>query len=349
MRDEWAERFAERARAHWTPARTAELVRDKTLAVLPGEAPELLRALGILHRDASMPPAERRKFFQINHMVAMLGPSIRELVAAHVTARDAAEDAAQDVMHDASHDAHDTARDAALDAPDASTSPEPLRIVDAGCGRSYLTLLLAHAIPRLHGVPVQVLGVDRNPDVVAESERRTRAAGLSTTVKHHVSHLDALDVHRAFREAFALAEAPRVDAVVALHACDTATDDAIVLGVGLDATLLALAPCCQAELARKWSEVASSGVSDAFAPIRRTPHLRREVASLVTDTMRQLLIRAAGYECWALELVPTEHTPKNLMLRAMNRRTPDASARAEYEALRAATGGVGIGLAKRLR
>jgi SAM-dependent methyltransferase len=247
-------------------------------------------------------------------MVAMLGPSIRELVAAH----------------------------------EASVPPEPLRIVDAGCGRSYLTLLLAHAIPRLHGVPVQVLGVDRNPDVLAESARRTRAAGLSTVVKHHASHLDALDVHRAFREAFALAQAPRVDAVVALHACDTATDDAIVLGVGLDATLLALAPCCQAELARKWSAVGPRGVSDAFAPIRRTPHLRREVASLVTDTMRQLLIRAAGYECWALELVPTEHTPKNLMLRAMNRRAPDANARAEYEALREATGGVGIELAARL-
>ncbi|MCU0673716.1 MAG: SAM-dependent methyltransferase [Myxococcota bacterium] len=316
MRDEWAERFAERAREHWTPARTAELVRDKTLAVLPGEAPELLRALGILHRDASMPPAERRKFFQINHMVAMLGPSLRELVAAR----------------------------------EASAPGEPLRIVDAACGRSYLTLLLAHAIPRLHGVPVQVLGVDRNPDVIVESERRTRAAGLSTVVKHDASHLGALDVRRAFREAFALAEAPSVDAVVALHACDTATDDAIVLGVGLDATLLALAPCCQAELARKWSEVAASGATpDAFAPIRRTPHLRREVASLVTDTMRQLLIRAAGYECWALELVPTEHTPKNLMLRAMNRRAPDANARAEYEALRAATGGVGIGLAERLR
>jgi SAM-dependent methyltransferase len=310
MRDEWAERFAERARDYWTPARTAELVRDKTLAVLPGEAPELLRALGILHRDASMPAAERRKFFQINHMVAMLGPSIRELVAARDVTR------------------------------------EPLRIVDAGCGRSYLTLLLAHAIPRLHGVSVQVLGVDRNPAVIAESERRTCAAGLSTTVKHHASRLDALDVRVAFQDAFALRDPPHVDAMVALHACDTATDDAIVLGVELDATLLALAPCCQAELARKWSLVAAS---DAFAPIRRTPHLRREVASLVTDTMRQLLIRAAGYECWALELVPTEHTPKNLMLRAMNRHAPDASARAEYEALRTATGGVGIELEERLR
>ncbi|MCA9616710.1 MAG: methyltransferase, partial [Myxococcales bacterium] len=163
MRDEWAERFAERARAYWTPARTEDLVRDKTLAVLPAEAPELLRALGLLHRDASMPGAERRKFFQINHMVAMLGPAMRELVATR----------------------------------EASGSTEPLRLVDAGCGRSYLTLLLAHAIPRLHGVPVQVLGVDRNAEVIDESRRRTNAALLGDHVKHHVSRLDAIDVRRA--------------------------------------------------------------------------------------------------------------------------------------------------------
>jgi hypothetical protein len=315
MRDEWAEHFGVRARAYWTAERTAELVRDKSLAVLPGDAPELLRALGILHRDASMPLAERRKFFQINHMVAMLGPSIRELVA--------------------------------IDRGGA-----PLRIVDAACGRSYLTLLLAHAIPHLHGVPVEVLGVDRNADVIVESERRTRAAAMSACVKHHASKLEALDVRAAFRDAFDTGALPRIDVMVALHACDTATDDAIVLGTGLDATLLALAPCCQAELARTWSELAMDergAPTDAFAPIRRTPHLRREVASLVTDTMRQLLLQAVGYECWALELVPTEHTPKNLMLRAMNRHAPDATARAEYEALRASTGGAGIALAARLR
>lgn len=311
MRDEWAEHFAERARTYWTAERTAELVRDKSLAVLPGEAPELLRALGILHRDASMPPAERRKFFQINHMVAMLGPSIRELVS--------------------------------IDRGGA-----PIRIVDAACGRSYLTLLLAHAIPRHHGVAVQVLGVDRNADVIEESQRRTRAAAMSTTVKHHASHLNALDVRAAFRDAFETEPDPRIDVMVALHACDTATDDAIVLGAGLDATLLALAPCCQAELARRWSERIDDAGTDAFAPIRRTPHLRREVASLMTDTMRQLLLRSVGYECWALELVPTEHTPKNLMLRAMNRHAPDTKAREEYEALKLATGGAGIGLAERL-
>lgn len=333
MRDEWAEAFGERARAYWTPERTAELVHGKRLAVLPAEAPELLRALGLLNRDATMPPDARRKFFQINHMVGMLRPSLRELAEARAGA----------------------------------AARAPVRIVDAACGRSYLTLLVAWLLTRKYGLSVEVLGVDRNADVIGESERRTAAAGLGACVRHHAAPLSSREVRAAFDAAFPASRGAPLDAVVALHACDTATDDALVLGAELEARLLAAAPCCQAELAAGWAQLAAEELAarelpgaasdaptattslDAFAPIRRTPHLRREVASLVTDTMRQLLLRAAGYETWALEMVPTEHTPKNLLLRAMDRRRPDPAAREEYEALRAATGGVGIGLAERLR
>jgi len=310
MRDEWAAAFAERARAYWTPARTDELARGKSLAIVPGRAPELLRALGILHRDGTMPPAERRKFFQVNHMVAMLGPALRELAAEHDT----------------------------------------IRLVDAACGRSYLTLLLAWTLHHGHGRKVEVLGVDREPALVAESARRTEIAGLGALVRHHASPIAVLDVKAAWRAAYGT-EPAEIDAVVALHACDTATDDALELGVRLGARLLSVAPCCQAELARKWEALARAAADgeppSPLAPIHRTPHLRRETAALVTDTMRQLLLRAAGYQTWALEFVPTEHTRKNLLLRAV-RRAPDPDARAEYERLREATGGVGIALADRL-
>jgi hypothetical protein len=315
MRDEWSAAFSEKAIAYWTPERRSDLVRDKKLHVLPHEAPTLLRALGLLHRDGSMPPAQRRKFFQINHMVAALGPSIRELVAARA----------------------------------AQGSVEPLRIVDAACGRSYLTLLLAHTFARSYATPVEVIAVDRNAALVEESARRTELAGLSSVVKHRASALGEFDARRAFCEEFRCEDpAPRVDALVALHACDTATDDAITLGVRSGATLLALTPCCQAELASKWKSLAERGVPGPFAPIHRAPHLRRETAALVTDTMRALLLREAGYESWAIELVPTEHTPKNLLLRAMRRGTRDLAARDEYESLRASTGGEGIALADRL-
>lgn len=319
MRDAWAEAFGERARAYWTSERTEELVRGKKLAILPGEAPELLRALGILHRDATMPPSERRKFFQINHVVAALGPSLRELVV----------------------DEGPRSR---------GTATRPLRIVDAACGRSYLTLLLAHALTHHYGVVVEVLGVDRNAALMEESARRTRAAGLEALVRHHASTLEELDVEHAWATAFPGAvPLEGVDAVVALHACDTATDDALLLGARLDATLLAVTPCCQAELARGWSQLAAEGGEGVFAPIQRTPHLRRELGALLTDTMRTLLLRERGYETWALELVPTEHTPKNTLLRAMNRHRPDAAAGQEHDALVATTGGVAIGLAARLR
>lgn len=312
MRDSWADAFADTARAYWTRDRLDDLARGKFLAIQPHEAPALLRALGILHRDASMPPAERRKFFQINHMVAALGPSLRELVASR-------------------SDANRTA---------------PLWLIDAACGRSYLTLLVAYTLEHVHGMSVRVLAVDRSEALVQESARRTQIAGLERIVSHRAGKLASFDALAACNEAFGESRSA-IDAVLALHACDTATDDAIVLGARANATLIAVTPCCQAELAAAWKGLAEQHVS-AFAPVHATPHLRREAAALVTDTMRTLLLRGAGYESWALELVPTEHTPKNTLLRAMKRGASDRVALQQYAALVQATGGAGIALAERL-
>ncbi|HWO26400.1 MAG TPA: SAM-dependent methyltransferase [Kofleriaceae bacterium] len=294
-RARWASELAAAARAHWTPERTRALTGGKRLAVLPAEAPVLLRALGLLHRDATMPPAQVRKFLQINHVVRVLEPALAELRARHPV----------------------------------------IRIVDAGCGRSYLTLLLAWCARERWGHPVEILGVDRNPDVIAECRRRTALAELADVVRFEVARLE--DVR-----------APDVHAVVALHACDTATCDAIALGVARAATLIAVAPCCQAELARAWTErAAAPDGAGPFAPIWRTPHLRREIAAHVTDAMRALLLRAAGYRVTTMEFIAATHTQKNTLLRAV-RGDPDPAARAEYEALVAATGGRGLALAARL-
>ena len=102
-RDRWAAELAARARAYWTEARTAELARGKALLVPPAEAAPLLRALGLLDHNASLPPSRVPKYFQIKHMLALLAPALRELRAQHP------------VIH----------------------------LLDAGCGRSYLTLLIA--------------------------------------------------------------------------------------------------------------------------------------------------------------------------------------------------------------
>lgn len=292
MHDEWAREFGKRAREHWTPERTAELTGGKALEILPAEAPQLLRALGLLHRDASMPPPEVRKYLQINHVVRVLRDSIKELAAAF----------------------------------------EVVRIVDAGCGRSYLTLLLAWCARHRWGHRLEVLGIDRNPDLIEECRRRTQIAELDDVVTFQCASLED-------------AATDDVHAVFALHACDTATCDAIALGISRNAPLIAVAPCCQAELARKWAALAESGAAGAFAPIWSMPHLRRETAAHITDAMRVLLLRAAGYAVTPMEFIAAEHTKKNTLVRALRRNSADAHARTEYAALVAATGGAGIALA----
>jgi hypothetical protein len=137
----------------------------------------------------------------------------------------------------------------------------------------------------------------------------------------------------------------KLHAILALHACDTATDDAIALGLRHGAELIAVAPCCQAELARAWAELATSRTGP-MQPLWSTPHLRREAAAVITDTMRALLLRAAGYETRVVEFVPSQHTPKNTLIRAMRRGGPDEAAVAQYFGLLDATGGAGISLAR---
>jgi SAM-dependent methyltransferase len=263
--------------------------------ITPREGAVLLRALGLMRDDASIPPAQVRKYFQINHMVALLGPALRELRAL-----------------------------------------PSMRLLDAGCGRSYLTLLLAWCARHVWRQPLEVLGIDRDPALIAEARRRTELAGLDDVV-----HLEVGDL--------ATVRPRGVNGVVALHACDTATCDALALGIELEATMLAVAPCCQAELARGWASLAERGIEGAFAPVWRAPQLRRETAADVTDAMRVELIRAAGYDVTAMEFVPAEHTRKNTLLLAIRRGERDPSHRAAYEALRDATGGVDIQLARRSR
>ena len=287
-RARWADEIEARARAYWTPERLAQLLGDKRPVISPRDGAVLLRALGLSRDDTSL--LQPRKYFQINHMVALLGPALRDLRARHAA----------------------------------------IRVLDAGCGRSYLTLLLAWCARHVWNHPLEVIGIDRDADVIAEARRRAELAQLAEVSRFEVGDIDAsapLDIH----------------AVVALHACDTATCDALALGIARGADLLAVAPCCQAELARAWAQLADR--DGPFAPIWRTPHLRREAAADVTDAMRVALLAAAGYDVSAMEFVPAEHTRKNTLIVALRRGAPGS--RAAYESLRDATGGADIRLARR--
>ena len=304
VRDEWAAAFAELANGYWTDDRTRALTGGKQVPIVPRDAPVLLRALGLLHRDASMPPKQVRKYRQINHMVLALRPALEELAG----------------------------------------TGAPLRLVDAGCGASYLSLLLAWCARHVWDWPLEILGVDRNDALIATCTERAALVGLSDTIRYAAGALDASPLTTRWSRAYAASPAT-LDAVVALHACDTATDDAIVAAVAADARFIAVAPCCQAELAQRWREATAPA---GWRTVWEAPHLRRHAAATATDAMRVACLRALGYEVAAIEFVASEHTPKNTLIRAMRRGGRCTEATATLHALIAAHGGHAIALVDRL-
>ena len=295
MSERWAEEFEQRASAYWTEEAVRRVTEGKDLPILPSTAPTLLRALGLLHRDASMPPPQVRKFLQLNHMIRLLRPPLSALMARY----------------------------------------EHLHIVDAGCGLSYLTLSLAWCFRHVFRHHATLVGIDRDEARVEACRATTAQVGMESSLTFQTGSIEEFE------------PTGKVHALLSLHACDTATDDAIALGVRHGAELIAVAPCCQAELARAWAELAETR-NGAMQPLWSTPHLRREAAATITDTMRMLLLRAVGYETRVVEFVPSQHTPKNTLIRAMRRGAPDEAAARQYVELRDATGGAGISLARAL-
>lgn len=303
MRERWAEAFTATAAAYWTPERVRARLGDRQLILPPVEAAPLLRALGLLHRDASLTPDTLRKYMQINHMVRLLRPFMLELASTH----------------------------------------GQVRLLDAGCGSSYLTLLLAWCFKHIWKKPAWILGVDRNADIIEKCQRRAELVDLG-----HMLRFEAVAIN-AFDPAVLLPPHPAggeqgLNALVSLHACDTATDEALALGVRLGVDLIAAAPCCQVELSRKWAALDQDEAPAALAPLFSTPHLRREAASTITDLMRALLLRACGYRVTPMEFVPSQHTPKNTLLRAVRQGPGDPAALRQYTDLCRAMGGAGIRL-----
>jgi SAM-dependent methyltransferase len=178
-----------------------------------------------------------------------------------------------------------------------------LRILDAGCGAAYLTFALHHVLARRGMGRVTVRGVDVRDDVIRASEEIARTLGVAVDVTFE----------RALIKDATLEAPPHV--VLSLHACDTATDEALAKGVALGASVILAAPCCQHELHTKLE-------TDALAPLLRHGILRERLADLATDALRASLLRAVGYKTDVIEFVDAEATAKNLLIRAVAVRAP---------------------------
>lgn len=172
-----------------------------------------------------------------------------------------------------------------------------LRILDFGCGKSYLTFAIYYYLKVLKGYPVRITGLDLKEDVIRHCNE--------LAVKYGYDKLEFLCGDIAYYDGCS-----QVDMVVTLHACDTATDYALAKAVGWGAKVILSVPCCQHELNKQMK-------NDPLSPVLHYGILKERMAALMTDGLRAQILEANGYRTQILEFIDMAHTPKNLLIRAV--------------------------------
>ncbi len=203
------------------------------------------------------------------------------------------------------------------------TADEPLRVVDLGCGNAYLTFAAHRYLSDVRGLPVRLTGVD-----VKEQSREHNTAVAADL------GIDATFVVGSISDA-AIDPAPEV--VLALHACDTATDEALARAVEWASPLVLAAPCCHHDVA---AQLRKAPTPAPYAMVTRHGILRERLADTLTDAVRASLLRQQGYRVDVVQFVESRHTPRNTMLRATRTGGPVAGGgvRKEYDELVASWG-----------
>ena len=172
-----------------------------------------------------------------------------------------------------------------------------LRILDFGCGKSYLTFAIYYYLKVLKGYPVRITGLDLKEDVIRHCNE--------LAVKYGYDKLEFLCGDIAYYDGCS-----QVDMVVTLLACDTATDYALAKAVGWGAKVILSVPCCQHELNKQMK-------NDLLSPVLHYGILKERMAALMTDGLRAQILEANGYRTQILEFIDMAHTPKNLLIRAV--------------------------------
>jgi len=188
-----------------------------------------------------------------------------------------------------------------------------LVILDCGCGSSYLTLAAHHYLNDVLNIPSKLLGIDVNEEVIRKSTAKAHALGAGD-ITFQLGRIGSIEV--------------QPDIVLALHACDTATDDSLIQAVKSKAKLILSVPCCHKYLNGQIQ-------SDVLRPMLRHGILRERTADILTDSLRALQLRIAGYRTDVFEFISSEATARNLMIRAVRGApTNDPAFVKEYEELK---------------
>ena len=198
------------------------------------------------------------------------------------------------------------------DVCDKLPTDRTIRIIDFGCGKSYLTFAMYYYLHVLQGRDIRVTGLDLKADVIRHCNE------LAQKLQYTKRDFLVGDIKQYEGE-------DSVDMVVSLHACDTATDYALQKAVKWGAGVIMAVPCCQHELNRQIR-------NDLFAPVLRYGIVKERMAALLTDALRAELLEQQGYDTQILEFIDMEHTPKNLLIRAVKSsgmRSPKRAAKTE--------------------
>ncbi|MFR7768811.1 MAG: class I SAM-dependent methyltransferase [Waltera sp.] len=185
------------------------------------------------------------------------------------------------------------------DVIDELPKDRTIRIIDFGCGKSYLTFAMYYYLHELQHRDIQVTGLDLKTDVIKHCNELAEKLGYDRLKfeRGDISTYEGTDV---------------ADMVVTLHACDLATDYALDKAVKWGARVILAVPCCQHELNRQIK-------CDPLKPVLKYGIIKERVAALLTDALRANLLEQQGYETQILEFIDMEHTPKNLLIRAVKK------------------------------
>jgi SAM-dependent methyltransferase len=176
----------------------------------------------------------------------------------------------------------------------------PLHVVDCGCGNAYLTFAFYYYLNSVLHIPAHLTGIDVNGELLARHSEKSASLGWGDLTFQTTSIIDFKPLTRP-------------DIVLALHACDTATDEALAQGIKWGSKLIISAPCCQHHLQKQLDH---QPAPRPFEAVERHSILKERLGDILTDTFRALILRIMGYQTDVVQFVSSEHTAKNLMIRA---------------------------------
>ena len=188
-----------------------------------------------------------------------------------------------------------------------------INILDCGCGKSYLTFVLNYYLTEVKKIKCHFIGLDHSEAVIEASKTMSKNLGYRNMEFH------ALDIHNYTPD-------KKIHVVLSLHACDTATDMALSLGIKVGSDVIIAVPCCHKELLSQYNY-------PPFKGILKQGILKARMADILTDGMRTLMLEAQGYEVSVVEYISPLETPKNLMIRAIKTKDEDPASMDEYMSL----------------